>query len=68
MHKHVLCDWSAAYLTAVMFHVTDEAVGLISTNKRELQHKDTDTAGRHSQTFLSLLTPPAYLGTLTDNL
>ncbi|DBB04985.1 TPA: hypothetical protein ACH3X3_010262 [Trebouxia sp. C0006] len=39
MHRHVLCDWSTAFLPAVMFHLTDEAVRLISTNLRESQHK-----------------------------
>ena len=51
-----------------MFQVNDEAVRLISTNKRELQHKDIDSAGRHSQAYFSLLTPLVELGTLTDNL
>jgi len=31
MHRHVLCDWSAAYLPAFMFNINDEAVRLIST-------------------------------------
>ena len=79
MHQHVLCDWSTVYLPAVMFHVNDEAVRLITTNQRELQHKaptnqrevqhkDNDTAGRHRPAYFSLLAPLVDLGTLTDNL